>query len=159
MLASIMFTVYIDDMTERVSSYMNMFANDAKLQKRMRNKEDCEMIQRDFDKLLEWRRKWEMDFNINRVIIELKVIINWGTSTLTRTEEKDLGIAIPDNVSRLHINKITADTYNLLRNIRVAFKFLDEDIIRKLIVTIIWPSMYESVDEKCGMRGCGSGVE
>lgn len=45
---------------------MNMFANDAKLQKRMRNKEDCEMIQRDFDKLLEWRRKWEMDFNINK---------------------------------------------------------------------------------------------
>ncbi len=37
------------------------------------------------------------------------------------------------------MNKITAETYNLLRNIRAAFCYFDEDMVRKLIVTLICP--------------------
>ena len=38
-----MFTVYINDMTEGVESYMNMFADDAKILQKIRN-EDQDML-------------------------------------------------------------------------------------------------------------------
>ena len=44
------------------------------------------------------------------------------------TEEKDLGIVIQDNLSpEKHIDRISDDTYRMLRNIRMAFHFLDKD--------------------------------
>ena len=39
------------------------------------------------------------------------------------------------------INKIIGDTYQLLRNIRMAFKYLDEEMINKLITSLIRPKL------------------
>ena len=36
-----------------------------------------------------------------------------------------------------HINNITGETYNLLRNIWVAFTYVDEDMIKKLITILV----------------------
>ena len=36
-----------------------------------------------------------------------------------------------------HINKITGDTYQLLRNITIAYKYPDEMIIKKLITSLM----------------------
>ena len=41
-LASIMFLVNVNDMTEGVNSYISMFADDAKLLRKIRNHKDCE---------------------------------------------------------------------------------------------------------------------
>ena len=38
-----------------------------------------------------------------------------------------------------HINKITSETYNLLGNIRVAFTYVNEDMIKKLKMTLVHP--------------------
>ncbi len=40
-----------------------------------------------------------------------------------------------------HINRITGETYNLLRNIKRAFTYLDEEIVKKLITSIIRPRL------------------
>ena len=68
----------------------------------------------------------------------------WMNKTIV---EKDLGVLITDNLSPdKHINKITGDTYHLLRNIRMAFKYLDEEVINKLITSLIRPKLeYEAV--------------
>ena len=45
---------------------------------------------------------------------------------------------ITDNLSpEKHINIITGETYQLLRNIRMAFKYLDEEMIKKFISLIL----------------------
>ena len=45
-----------------------------------------------------------------------------------------------DNMSpEKHINKITGETYNLLRNMRLAFTYVDEDLINKSITTLVRP--------------------
>ena len=52
--------------------------------------------------------------------------------------EKNLGVWITDNLSpEKHINKITGDTYQMLRNIRMAFKYLDDEMFKKLITSFI----------------------
>ena len=52
-LGPIMFLVYINDMPAGVRSYMNMFADDAKIMRRVRNVEDCNVLQEDLDKIYE----------------------------------------------------------------------------------------------------------
>ena len=44
-LASIMFSIYVNDMTEGVISYISLFADDAKLLREIRNHKDCEELQ------------------------------------------------------------------------------------------------------------------
>ena len=66
-----------------------------------------------------------------------------GNEKIYKTrEEKDLGMTIRDDLSpEKHINKVTGEVYNLLRNIRLSFTFLDEEMMRKLIVSMIRPKL------------------
>ncbi len=42
---------------------------------------------------------------------------------------------------RNHINRITGETYNLLRNIKTAFTYIDEEMVKKLITSMIRPRL------------------
>ena len=63
-LAPVMFLVYVNDMTEGVNNYMSLFADNAKLLRKIESKEDCEHLQKDLDKIHRW--KWEMEFNAKK---------------------------------------------------------------------------------------------
>ena len=57
-------------------------------------------------------------------------------------KEKDLGVVIQDKLSQeKYINKIFGDTFRMVRNIWMVFHFLDKDIIRKIITTMIRPKL------------------
>ena len=57
-------------------------------------------------------------------------------------EEKDLGVVVQDNLSPdKHINRIFGDIFKILRNIWVAFHFLDKDMMRKIITTMVRPKL------------------
>ena len=54
----------------------------------------------------------------------------------------EYGLQIIINLSpEKHVNKITGDTCQLLKNIRIAFKYLDEEMINKLIASLIRPKL------------------
>ena len=58
-------------------------------------------------------------------------------------QEKDLGVVIQDNLSpEKHINGIFGDT------LRMAFHFLDKDMMRKIITTMIRPKL-EYAEKHC----------
>lgn len=65
------------------------------------------------------------------------------THTSRRTREKDLGLTFTESLlPEKYLNKIIGETYNLLRNsIGVAFVYLDEDMIRIIIVAVIYPKL------------------
>ncbi len=50
-LAPILFLIYINDMSEGVSIYMNLFADDAKLFRHVESEEDCKILQVDLNKI------------------------------------------------------------------------------------------------------------
>ncbi len=59
-----------------------------------------------------------------------------------KSEEKDLGITAADKLSpEVHVRKKTGETYILVENIRAAFNYLDEEMKRNLIVTMIRPRL------------------
>ena len=46
-----------------VTSYMNLFADDAKLMRVIKNTEDCRKLQSDIDKIDECSKRWKLEFN------------------------------------------------------------------------------------------------
>ena len=50
------FFVYINDMPEEVNTYMNLFADDVKLLKQVKNKEDCRILKEDLNGIWRWSR-------------------------------------------------------------------------------------------------------
>ncbi len=52
-LAPIMFSIYVNDMADGVTSYMTMFADDAKIMRRVINEKDCAALDQDLVKINE----------------------------------------------------------------------------------------------------------
>ena len=53
-LSPIMFLLYINDIPAAVKSYMGMLADDAKITRRIRSVEDCNMLQEDLNRIYNW---------------------------------------------------------------------------------------------------------
>ena len=54
------------------------------------------------------------------------------------SDEKDLGIIVQDDLSpRKHISKVVGGTYRLITKIKTPFTYMDEEMLRKLIVSMI----------------------
>ncbi len=51
MLGPTMFVIYVNDINEEIDSYMNLFADDAKLMRRVEDVNDCMVLQDDLNKI------------------------------------------------------------------------------------------------------------
>ena len=78
-----------------------------------------------------------MEFGKSRNRIE--GVNKLGDEELKKVEfEKDLGVLITINMSPdKHVNKIVGETYNLIRSIKEAFSYIDEDVVKKILVSMI----------------------
>ena len=150
-LGPVMFGIYVNDLVEGIDSHINLFADDAKIMRRVEGVDDCEKLQRDLDKIGEWSRTWQMEFNLNKCkIMEFgrsKRRVHWdykmgGVSLKKSGEEVDLGVTITESLTPdRHINRITGEVTSLLRRIKMAFSYLDADMMKKLIGSMIRPRL------------------
>ncbi len=150
-LAPVMFLIFINDLALGTSSYTNMFADDAKLVRKVVDNNCCKMLQDDINKLYEWSQVWKMEFNIDKChVMEMGEgqgrphgEYSMGGIRLQKSEsEKDLGVVVN---SRLdpgdHINNLVKKAYSWWANIRVAFKFLNEEMVKIFITQFLRPSL------------------
>ena len=151
-LAPILFLVYINDMPEGVKSYMNLFADDAKLLRHIKDEEDCKILQEDLNKIWRWSRKWQMEFNVEKSqVMEMggggrrpvwTYTVEEGMELRKVQREKDLGVIIQSNIqSDSHIDRIFGETYNVIKNVGLAFHYMDKEMMKKLLVTVIRPRL------------------
>ena len=129
---------------------MSFFADDAKLLRRLESKRDCEQLQDDLEKNWKWGQKWEMEFNVKKCSVmefgksknKISGIYNLGDKEVKKVEfEKDLGVVITNMTPDKQMNKIIGETYNLLRSIKVAFAYMDEEMVKKILITMIRPRL------------------
>ena len=130
---------------------MSFFADDAKLLRRLESKRDCEQLQDDLEKIWKWGKKWEIKFNVKKCSVmefgksknRISGIYNLGDKEVKKVEfEKDLGVVITNYMTPdKQINKIIGETYNLLRSIKVAFAYMDEEMVKKILITMIRPKL------------------
>ena len=65
-LALLMFLVYVNNMTEGVSRCRRLFADDARLLRKIINPKDCKKLQNDINKIYKWSTTWEIEFNTKK---------------------------------------------------------------------------------------------
>ncbi len=62
-LCPLLFLIFINNLPDEVVSNVRLFTDDAVLYRKIDTSEDCVMLQKDLDKLLEWEDKWQMAFH------------------------------------------------------------------------------------------------
>ena len=59
----LLFLVFINDLPDCVQSKIRLFADDCIPYRRIKNQNDCTILQDDLDSLAEWEKKWGMAFH------------------------------------------------------------------------------------------------
>ena len=100
-LGPILFLIFIDDLDADITNSILKFADDTKLYGKVNNEENRKQLQKDLDRLVDWTREWQMEFNIDKckVMHIGKRNTNFtyemeGKMLQTTKIERDLGIQV-----------------------------------------------------------------
>ena len=141
-LGPILFLIFINDLPLEIISPLSLFADDSKLFSRIvktksKSKvvetDNDQKLQKDLNKVVEWAKKWKMEFNVQKCkIMHLghdnprKVYSMDGKVLSTTEEEKDLGVLIDNKLDfGKHINSIVGRANRVLGMIRISFACLN----------------------------------
>ena len=117
-LGPLLFLVYINDLTEGISSNMRLFADDSSLFIKVRDIEESQtQLMEDLDKITSWARQWKMEFNPDLSKQAIEVIFSHkkkkpihpplhfnGIPVKRETHTQHLGVILDQRLSfRLHI--------------------------------------------------------
>ena len=116
------FALYINELPSLVSSKLLMFADDIKLYHTIHSPEDCLILQKDIDALLEWSNQWLLSFNVMKCkdlhIGNAPYISNYclGRTQLEIVEDIwDLGIQVDSKLKfHTHTDIVSKKAYRVL---------------------------------------------
>ena len=74
-LKPLLFAIYMNDLSQSLTSSVFMFTDDTKLIHTIQSVVDHDQLQTDLNCLLKWCVKWELNFNISNVIMEEIMIL------------------------------------------------------------------------------------
>ena len=104
-LGPMLFNLFINDLELGLSSEVAKFADDTKLFRVVKAREDCEALQRDLSRLEEWASMWQMRFNVAKCKVmhigtknpkyKYKLM---GSELAETDQERDLGVMIDNSL-------------------------------------------------------------
>jgi len=65
-LGPLLFLIFINDITENVSSPIRLFADDCLIYHGIWSPSDCNLLSKDLDTIVKWSKTWGMMFNIKK---------------------------------------------------------------------------------------------
>ena len=63
-----MLLLYINDISENLTSHIRLFADDCIMYRPIISTEDSLHLQKDLDRVFEWTRHWQMQLNIQKCV-------------------------------------------------------------------------------------------
>ena len=148
-LGPVLFLLYINDLPEAISSTVRLFADDAKMYRRVSSDEDRVILQHDISSLETWASVWQLPFNRS----QCKVMHLGSTNPAFRYQmdqtdlavvkkEKDLGVLIDDTL-KFHQQTAAAvgRANKILGLIKRAFISLEADTLPILFKTMVRPHL------------------
>lgn len=130
-----------------IESTVSLFADDAKVYRVMKDRDDAEALQRDMKRLEEWSAKWLLTFNtgkcktmhIGNSVHRAEYQLN-GVKLEESDREKDLGIIVANNLkSSSHVAMVAAKANSRLGIIKRNFSVLDKTILLPLYLSLVRP--------------------
>jgi hypothetical protein len=111
-MGPLLFLVYINDITEGITSSIRLFADDCVVYRTINSTDDARALQADLDLLQEWERKWLMHFNPDKCEV---IQITRKTKPINTTYYiHDQPLATVDSAKYLGVNihkKLSWDTH------------------------------------------------
>ena len=120
-LGPLLFLLYINDITECVSSTVKLYADDTKIYREIIDPIiDCQLLQNDLTNISEWARKWQLRFNADKceslriTHSRDKSVTNYflGQPLKDVNNFKDLGVTITKDLSWSNHISITVNKAN-----------------------------------------------
>ncbi len=146
----ILFVLHINDLPERVRSRLFLFADDAKLYKRITSEQDAEELQEDLEAMDDWSdesllyyhpgkcKALRVRTNAQQAIEATYSIANGQIATCT--EEKDLGVITDSKLDfDKHISTTAAKANRIFGVVRRSFSYLTERNFPLLFKALVRP--------------------
>jgi hypothetical protein len=148
-LGPLLFLVYVNDFPGVVSSFCNLFADDAKLSRKLHSHEDITALQQDLDNIFAWANVNKLAFNSNKCEVihfgKNNICHNYsiGGAPLQNQETvKSLGITITRDLKPSTQCSIAARKANAaLGQIKRNFSYLTPRTLRLLYTTYVRPHL------------------
>ena len=108
LISPILFSLYINDLSDGMSSRVLMFADDAKLFRKIACQSDAEVLQKDLNQLCKWSKTWMLKLNPSkcksfRMTLKTKPLVTTyfiGNTTLEEVEHiRDLGVILDSKLT------------------------------------------------------------
>ncbi|CAH1269404.1 Hypp4170 [Branchiostoma lanceolatum] len=130
-----------------ISSTCNLFADDAKVFRRVNSPQETAVLQADINNLAGWSNDWQRSFNIEKC---KRMHIGYGNPCkeyemqghiLDETsEERDLGVTVDHKLKfHAHCTATAGKAFRTLGLIRKSFQRLDEKTVPILYKTMVRP--------------------
>ena len=68
-LGPLMFLLYINDISNNLTSHIRLFADDCIIYRTILSPEDLLHLQEDLDRIFNWTTHWQMQFNVQKCVV------------------------------------------------------------------------------------------
>ena len=148
-LGGTLFTVYIDDVDDDVTGFFRKFADDTKGANIVENRNDADRMQQDINAMMEWGRKWEMSFNVEKCKVlhigrnNRRFQYRMGDIEMqVADEEKDLGVWFDSSLKpSTQCEKAAKEANAALGMITRSFHYRTKDVLIPLYKTFVRPKL------------------
>ena len=148
-LGPLLFLIYINDIPEKISSDVFLFADDMKFLRTIYSHSDYISVQSDIDSLTEWSNEWKLHLNVNKcchmsfsLLHEIEEGLTYhvdGVSLNNVDSYRDLGIIVTNNLSwSKHYQSLCGKAYRALQFIRRNIPFSSSvSVKRTLYISLV----------------------
>lgn len=158
-LGPLLFLLYINDITECISSTVKLYADDTKIYREISDPiTDCRILQDDLNNLSEWARKWQLRFNADKCE-SMRITHSRDRSETNYFLEKplkdvdnfkDLGVTITRDLSWGNHISITVNKANkVLGSIKRSVGTANTNVFSMLYKSLVRPILEYAVPVWC----------
>ena len=150
-LGPLMFLVYINDISEHITSSVRLFADDCVIYKLIKTPQDAEQLQEDLNRINEWTNTWQMKVNVEKCAVlrctrSLSPILHdytlEGHPIAIKKLHTYLGLEIDNTMTwSSHIQTISNKSTKVLNFIKRNLYNCPPDTKRTAYLTLVRPTM------------------
>jgi len=152
-LGPCLFTIYINDIDDGVTSDIVKFADDTKVFGVSATDEDVARLQDDLTKMFQWSLDWQMLFNVGKCKVihmgfnnEDHAYFMNGVQLEVVTEEKNLGVTIHKSLKvATNVANAVKKANRVLGILSRTLLFMEKSILLPLYMTLVRPHLEYAV--------------
>ena len=156
-LGPLLFTLYINDIDQDVTSSLFKFADDTKCFSEVTSQLDIAALREDMRKISDWSEDWQMLFNTDKCKVMHIGNKNCGADykmgdipLAVVEEERDLGIIVQNDLKvSKQCAKVAATGNRILGMIYRSFNYKSKDIILQLYKSLVRPHLEYCIQAWC----------